>query len=141
MDTDAQYFLEGTAATDVQIMSNTFQNTSAYDGAIWISANNPNGIVSTPVEKNIEILNNTFQGLLGPAIQLNSANTVWIDGNTIADANLGTAGNYLIGTASTSGSIMIADSSNVGGTNVATGSSGPVSVDSSTTSSIGVRVQ
>ncbi len=138
--TDVGVFFQGAAAVDLQIIDNSFANT-APDGAIYATAFNSNGVVNNSVLQNISIENNDFDHLLGPAIQLNSSRGIRISGNAITNSDVGSY-SYAVGTASTKGSVTIADSTDVSGnSNMVSMKYGPLSIDPDTTKSIDVELK
>jgi len=143
--TSSTYWGEGAGAQNVIISGNQFSNTGQAGvalqfGAVAMHIENQSGtdIVTTqPVYQNLIFYNNTFSQEPGPALFLSSANNVIVQGNTINNSNAAGSSPKAYGTASTRGGIVVTDVNNVYlSNNSFSGSSGPVSIDTSSTSGI-----
>lgn len=98
--------------------------------------NDEDASTDVPINQHIVLSGNTVQNVPGPAFFIGSASDVTMDGNQIINANSGPS--YYMGTANTSGSVVVSQAHNVSITNTAVSGThtGPVSIDLHSTNGI-----
>jgi hypothetical protein len=97
------------------------------------------GSTDVPVNQHILLFENTVEHVPGPAFFLGSASDVTLSNNKIVDANTGPT--YFLGTANTSGSIVVSQAHDVAivDTDMFGAKTGPASVDRHSTSGIKIE--
>lgn len=114
-------------------------------GAVMVASFLTNGLydesgsTDVPVNQHILLFENTVEHVPGPAFFLGSASDVTLSNNKIVDANTGPT--YFLGTANTSGSIVVSQAHDVAivDTDMFGAKTGPASVDRHSTSGIKIE--
>ncbi len=148
---NSPFWGEGPGAQNVTIAGNSISNVGNYFqasslpilGAVVVATEDAsaNTIASpAPLHQNLVFSGNTIQDVPGPGLFVSAANNVIMEGNRLMDTNQVTSPVEMYGTANSNGAIVITGASNgyLHG-NQMIGSSGPTSIDSSSTSGIKVN--
>ncbi|HKV41955.1 MAG TPA: right-handed parallel beta-helix repeat-containing protein [Blastocatellia bacterium] len=148
----------GPGVQDMQVLNNQISDSGSFSpippvlrggtspGAIVVESQLINGVnlfdesqsTDVPINQQIMISGNTIQNVPGPGIFIGSASKITVSGNQIIDAGAG--GSYYLGTANTSGSIVISQSHDISlsGNTTSGDHTGPISIDSHSTNQIDV---
>ncbi len=144
------YWGEGPGAQNLTVANNTISNAGNYIqnasssnsvlGAVVVAAedNTATTIASpVPLHQNVIFADNTVQDTPGPGFFISTTNNVIMQGNHLDNTNQSAAYVATYGTATSTGSIVVTQASNVFfQANEFRGSSGPISVDEDSTSGI-----
>ncbi|HLW88747.1 MAG TPA: right-handed parallel beta-helix repeat-containing protein [Terriglobales bacterium] len=141
---------EGPGAQNLTVANNRIVNAGNYIqdstnlasvlGAVVVAAEDNTAFTipsAVPLHQNLIFSDNTIEDVPGPGFFLSTTNNVIMRGNHLVNTNQSNAWMATYGTATSSGSIVLTQASNVffqG--NAFAGSSGPVSVDQDSTSGI-----
>jgi hypothetical protein len=141
---------EGPGAQNLTVANNKILNAGNYVqdsanfasvlGAVVVAAEDNTAFTipsAVPLHQNLIFSDNTIEDVPGPGFFLSTTNNVIMRGNHLVNTNQSNAWTATYGTATSSGSIVLTQASNVffQGNEFA-GSSGPVSVDKDSTSGI-----
>lgn len=141
---------EGPGAQNLTVANNTISNSGNYVqdpsapgsvlGAVVVAAEDNKAFTissSAPLHQNMIFSDNTVQNTPGPGFFISTTNNVILQHNQLANTNQSNAFVATYGTASSKGSIVVTRASNVFfHANKQSGSSGPISIDTHSTSGI-----
>ena len=144
------YWGEGPGAQNLIIANNRISNPGNYIqstsdpasvlGAVIVAAENNQAFTipsCRPLHQNVIFSGNTVQNAPGPGFFISTTNNVIMSGNQLTNTNQSNSWLGTYGTASSTGSIVVTQASNVFfQANELSGSSGPISIDTDTTSGI-----
>ena len=143
---------EGPGAQNLTVANNAVSNSGNYVqdptvpnsvlGAITVAAEDDTAFTiasAAPLHQNLIFSDNLIQNTPGPGFLISTANNVILQRNHLMNTNQSSAFIASYGTATSAGSIVITQASNAFfRANELSGSSGPISIDTETTSGITV---